>query len=190
MSQEAKAFADDLVAPLKPIWSDLTSRKLDPRKAVIHSIAIDTARGTLKGGIAGAFLEACARNGDRSAYELMVQLGMTPEFPRPKRQGGRGQTGMRNFIVFALALQLQEKHRELSFGANDATAPGTSAVDMIRQALEDAGLPCIDRRKAPEEEAGARSMERALRDIRKNPKYREWLDPAWREAYEAGFHDS
>jgi hypothetical protein len=95
---------------------------------------------------------------------------------------------MRAFVVYILALRLQDRHPALSIGANDATAVGTSAIDMIREALEEAGLACIDRQKGDSEAAGNRSMEKAIRRLLNDRDLFELFDPDFTKAYEAGFH--
>lgn len=189
MSKEAEAYARHLVAQVQAIWSGLTSSDVDPRSEILRTMAVDQTGTGLQAGIAGAYLEACARAGDRSAYELMVELGMSPDFSRPKQQGGRTQGGMRDFVVYVLAVELMAKVEGLKLGANDATAPGTSAIDMIRAALEEAGLACIDRRTDDSDGAPSRAMEKALRRMWGDPKYRELFGPVWTEAYEAGLRD-
>lgn len=186
MSLQAKEYAQLLVASVKPIWPELTSSTIDPRKEVLRSLTVDEAGTGLQPGIAGAYLAACARGGDRSAYELMLEIGISPGFSRPKKQGGRAQAGMRAFLVYALVAELMAKIEELKIGSNDETQPGTSATDMIREALEAAGLACIDHRKDDSEAPSSRAMEKALRRMWSDPKYRELFDPAWTEAHEAG----
>ena len=189
MSQEAKEYARHLVSRVKPLWSDLTSSKVDPRREILRSMTVDETGSALQVGIAGAYLEACVRAGDRSAWELMVELGMEPDFDCGKRRGRPRETGMRTFVVYVLAVELMAKIEGLKLGANDGTATGTSAVDMIRAALEEAGLACIDRQKGESEAAGARSMEKAIRRMWDDPKFRELFDPVFTEAYEAGSLD-
>ena len=190
MSQQAEMYARHLVGQVEPIWSELTSSAVDPRRELLRSMTVDDTGTGLQPGIAGAYLEARTRVGDRSAYDLMVELGMEPDFACGKRRGRPSETGMRAFIVYILALQLTDKYPAIKFGANDATAPGISAIDMIRAALEEAGLACIDRQKGDSEAAGNRSMEKAVRRMWEDQKLHELFDPDWTEAYEAGFQDS
>lgn len=185
MSLRAKEYAQLLVANVKPIWPDLTSSTIDPRKEVLRSLTIDDSGSGLQPGIPGAYLAACARGGDQSAYDLMLEIGISPGLPRPKKQGGRAQAGMRDFLVYILVAELMAKIEELKIGSNDATEPGTSATDMIREALEAAGLACVDHRKDDSEAPSSRSMEKALRRMWSDPRYRELFDPAWTEADEA-----
>jgi hypothetical protein len=97
------------------------------------------------------------------------------DFERPKAPGGVARNAARDFVVSLLVTELMAEFPELSFGANTATKEGSSAVDLIRHALEDAGLGCIDYRVAADQSPAPRSLEQAVRRFRRNDEYSDLL---------------
>lgn len=185
----ARLKARELAVHLKPIWSDLTSSDRCLRREILRTLSTqdEGVNETLRGGIAGALLIAYAQNGDQAAYDLARDLGFTLEgIKRPKRQGGRPQAGLRDFILQFFAEIIMRECPDIDWGANSATQPATSAVDIIRSALEDEGMAVIDYRTALTDEPEPRAAERAVRRMLANGSYFELFDPEWSEAYDAG----
>lgn len=182
MTATAWEAAQHLVNQIRPVWSGITSGKISLRKELLSEICIDeslTPLRQLRPGLPGLYLISCAQHGDQVAYDLLAEIGMKPDFARPKQPGGVAINSARDFAVSILAKTLMMACPELSYGANSATQEGTSAVDLIRKALEDAGLGCIDYKASSEQAPVPRSMEQAIRRLETNEKYRELY---WRKA--------
>lgn len=168
--------AQELVQGVRPKWSRITSGKINLRKELLSEICIDESLAPLRqlrSGLPGLYLISCAQHGDQVAYDLLAEIGIAPTFARPKRPGGVAVNAARDFVVSVLAKMLMMACPELSYGANSATQEGTSAVDLIRKALEEAGLGCIDYKASSEQAPVPRSMEQAVRRFQTNEKYRE-----------------
>jgi hypothetical protein len=174
------ARAQQLVDGIRTDWGRLTKGDINLRRELLAALCVDVdplGGLTLKGGIPGLYLFVSARNGDQTAYDLMKEVGADLDFDRPKVPGGKDTNAVRDFIVDLLSTVLMIEYPEVSKSANDATSGGTSAVDMVRKAIEDAGLGCIDYRAGKADATVPRSMERAVRRFRAKPKYRELFWP-------------
>ena len=185
----ARSKARELAVHLKPIWSDLTSSDRCLRREIVRILSAqgEGENETIRDGIAGALLVAYAQNGDQAAYDLARDLGYPLEgIKRPKRQGGRPQAGLRDFILLSFAQILMRECPDINWGANSATQPATSAVDIIRSALEDEGMAVIDYKAALTDEPEPRAAERAVKRMLSNDRYFELFDPEWSKAYDAG----
>lgn len=172
--------AQQLVAANAHVLERISKGDINLRREMLEELYTDLGANGLpqwKPGLPGLYLLICARQGDKTAYELLNDMGMALDFDRPKRPGGVDANAARDFAVYYLSAVLMDEFPELCPGANDATSEGVSAVDMIRKAIEDAGLGCIDYRAQNHEAPVPRSMERALRRFCKNPKYRELFWP-------------
>lgn len=169
-------FATHLVKQVQPHWGRITSGKIDIRYELLNELCIDQSpngQKQLRPGIPGLYLHVCAHKGDQTAYDLLVALCSCPTCKRPRRPGGRPLNSARDFVVDLLSQLLIIQYPDLFAGANDATAEGVSAIDMIRKAIEDCGLGCIDYRGGAKTAPIPRSMERAVRRFREHPRYRE-----------------
>ena len=176
MNEAAQIRANQMVALLKPKWGDLSGGSINLRREVLYALYVDetdTGIATVKDGLPAIYLARRAKEGDQSAYDLLVELGYHPSYERPKRPGGVDRNAARDFTVYFLSSLLIDEFPELFCGANDATKEGTSAVDMIRLALENSGLACIAYRGADQCSTVPRSMEKAVRRFRNNSKYKE-----------------
>jgi hypothetical protein len=185
----ARLKARELAVHLKPIWSDLTSSDRCLRREIVRILSTqdEGENENIRDGIAGALLFAYAQNGDQAAYDLARDLGYPLEgIKRPKRQGGRPQAGLRDFIILFLSELLMRECPDISWGANSATEAATSAVDIIRSALEDEGMAVIDYKAALTEEPEPRAAERAVKRMLSKDCYFELFDPEWSEAYDSG----
>jgi hypothetical protein len=185
----ARQKARELAVHLRPLWSDMTSSDRCLRREIVRTLSTEGEgdNETLRGGIAGALLLAYAQNGDQAAYDLARDLGFTLEgIKRPKRQGGRPQAGLRDFILLFFAQILMQVCPGIDWGANSATQAATSAVDIIRWALEDDGMAVIDYKKAPEDAPEPRAAERAVKRMLSNDRFFELFDPEWSEEQAAG----
>ena len=152
--------------------------KLNLRRMLLEDICCDIAHSghlNLKRGLPSLYLLACAKNGDPIAFDLLTDLGMELNIARPKAQGGKDANAARDFLLSYLSKVLMLKYPELSRGANNATREGQSAIDIVRKALEDAGVGCIDYRAEIGNCPVPRSAERAVRRFRQKRKYRELL---------------
>lgn len=150
--------------------------KLNLRRMLLEVICCDIAPSSnlnLKGGLPGLYLLTCAKNGDPTAFDLLAAVGMNLNMARPKAPGGKDANAARDFLLSYLSKVLMLKYPELSDGANNATREGHSAIDVVRKALEDAGVGCIDYRAEILNCPVPRSAERAVRRFRQKPKYRE-----------------
>ena len=178
----ARSRAKGLVATLKPYWSALTSKNRSLRREALIEICTDgqSHRPKLKAGLPGMLLIAYANSGDQEAYDLAISLGFVIETARPKRQGGRQQAGLRDFIIWYLSQVIMAEFPNVSWGANSATAEQTSAVDIVRGALEDEGMAVIDYKAPINAEPERRAAERAIRRMKKNDLHREFFDPEWK----------
>lgn len=183
----ARQRARELVVPLKPRWSDLTSAQRDLRREILITL-LDRGEGDAaasRSGIKGLLLPVYARNGDQTAYDLARERGYDlGSMERPKRQGGRSQTGLRDFIIWFLSEVLREEFPQLTVGANDATGAAVSSVDIIRHALEEEGMGVIDYRAVQDTEPSPRSAEKAVRRMHNNEQYAELFAPEWDEVRE------
>ena len=168
--------ARKLVSEVEPAWDRITKGDINLRYELFHVLFVDaTPEGgrKLKAGLPTIYVLICAKNGDGVAYDLLSEFGFELDFKRPKRSGRVARNAARDFVADFLVTVLMLEFPELCPSANDATPEGTSAVDLIRKAIEDAGLMCIEHR-APDENAPVpRSMERAVRRFRDNASYRE-----------------
>jgi len=177
----ARFRAKGLVATLKPYWSALTSKNRSLRHEALIEICTDgqSDRPTLKAGLPGMLLIVYANSGDQEAYDLAIGSGVIMETARPKRQGGRPQAGLRDFIIWYLSQVIMAQFPNVSWGANSATAEQTSAVDIVRWALEDEGMAVIDYKAPSNAEPEPRAAERAIRRMKKNDLHREFFDSEW-----------
>ena len=184
----ARSRAKGLVATLKPYWSALTSKNRSLRREALIEICTDgqSHRPKLKAGLPGMLLIAYANSGDQEAYDLAISLGFVIETARPKRQGGRPQAGLRDFIIWYLSQVIMVEFPNVSWGANSATAEQTSAVDIVRGALEDEGMAVIDYKSPSNAEPEPRAAERAMRRMQSNELHRELFDPEWLKSQAAG----
>lgn len=184
----ARSRAKGLVATLKPYWSALTSKNRSLRREALIEICTDgqSDRPKLEAGLPGMLLIAYANSGDQEAYDLAISLGFVIETARPKRQGGRPQAGLRDFIIWYLSQVIMAEFPNVSWGANSATAEQTSAVDIVRWALEDEGMAVIDYTAPSNAEPEPRSAERAMRRMKSNELHRELFDQDWIESQAAG----
>lgn len=174
------ARAQQLVDGIRMDWGRLTKGDINLRRELLAALCVDVdplGGLALRAGIPGLYLLICARNGDQTAYDLMREIGADLDFDRPKVPGGKDANAVRDFMVDLLSTVLMIEYPEISKSANDATSEGASAVDMIRKAIEDAGLGCIDYRAGKAGAPVPRSMERAVRRFRAKPKYRELFWP-------------
>lgn len=188
MATTPSARAQQLVAGIKPDWGRITKGDINLRRQLLEVLCLDEVLlggSTLKPGVPGLYLFACAGNGDQTAYDLLIALGADLNCVRPKAPGGKDANAARDFMVDLLSTVLMIEYPELFQGANNATEEGTSAVDMIRKAIEDAGLGCIDYRAAVTDAPVPRSMERAVRRFRNKSKYRELFWPVFDEEEES-----
>lgn len=179
----ARSRARELVVHLKPYWSALTSKNRSLRREALIEICTDgqSDRPTLKAGLPGMLLVAYANSGDQEAYDLAISLGYAIETARPKRQGCRPQAGLRDFIIWYLSQVIMEEFPNVYWGANSATAEQTSAVDIVRGALEDEGMGVIDYKVPSSVGPERRAAERAIRRMKKNDLHREFFGPEWKE---------
>jgi hypothetical protein len=174
------ARARALVSGVKPEWDRITRGDINLRYELLQVLCVDaTPVGgrKLKAGLPALYVLRCAKDGDNVAYDLLSELGLEQDFKRPKRPGGVAINAARDFVVNLLSTVLMMEFPELYLSANSATPEGTSAVDLIRKAIEDEGLGCIDYRSQLAAEPVPRSMERAVRRFRKNSRYRELFWP-------------
>jgi hypothetical protein len=172
--------ARELVVGIKPEWGRITKGDINLRYELLHVLCVDATPGggrQLKAGLPALYILRCAQNGDKAAYDLLSELGLGLGFERPKRPGGVDRNAARDFVVDLLSTVLMMENPELNQSANNATPEGTSAVDLIRKAIEDEGLGCIDYRASLADEPVPRSMERAVRRFRENSRYRELFWP-------------
>jgi len=177
---KAQKRARKLVAGNASDWGRITKGDINLRRELLEALCVDFGpRGSpvLKSGIPGLYLFACARSGDKTAYDMLKQMGAELDFERPKAPGGKDANAARDFVVDLLSTVLQIEFPELSPGANDATPEETSSIDMIRKAIEDHGLGGIDYRAPVGAAPVPRSMERAVKRFRKKFKYRELFWP-------------
>lgn len=184
----ARSRARELVVHLKPYWSALTSKNRSLRREALIEICTDgqSDRPTLKAGLPGMLLIAYANSGDQEAYDLAISLGFAIETARPKRQGGRPQAGLRDFIIWYLSQVIMEEFPNVYWGANSATAEQTSAVDIVRGALEDEGMGVIDYKVPSSEGPERRAAERSIQRMKSNEFHRELFDPDWIESQADG----
>lgn len=172
--------ASELVRGIVPEWSRITSGDINLRRELLASLCFDfspSGEQTLKAGLPALYLWRCAQGGDKTAYDLLAESGERLDFDRPKTPGGVDRNAARDFVVDLLTTALMMDFPELCLSANNATAEGVAAVDMVRKAIEDAGLGCVDYRSPVGDEPVPRSMERAVRRFRKKPQYRELFWP-------------
>lgn len=183
---DARAYAVALVREWRANWDAITSGRFDLRQILLKEISCEGSEEEgvrLRPGIAGAYLVRCAEAGDQVAYDFMRDMGYEPDFERPKRPGGRPMNAMRDAAVHFMAQELRGAFPELCLSANDTTPEGKSAVDLIRWALEAEGLGVVDSRARDDQVPVPRTMERAVRRLRQNEKYREIFDEAFGEAF-------
>jgi hypothetical protein len=181
-----QARAKQLVAANKGKLSDLFKGDINIRRDLLEVICVEvdpTGARQLKAGLLGLYLSILARqtgkDGDKEAYDLFEEFGGEVNTPRPKRPGGLAANAARDFAVDYLSTLLRIEYPELFGTANSATGEGVSAVDIIRQAIEGAGLGCIDYRASTEDAPVPRSMEQAIRRFRQHDRHRElyWPEP-------------
>lgn len=178
MGVTPKEYAKQLVTGVIHIWDQITKGDIDIRRALLELRCVENHSknsGPLRPGLPGLYLALSAEQGDQLAYDLLAELGVKVTRERPKTPGGVAGNAARDFVVSVLVTELMAEFPELSFGANTATNEGTSAVDLIRQAIEDAGLGCIDYRAAADQAPTPRSLEQAVRRFRGNSKYSDLL---------------
>ena len=178
MGKTPRGRAQQLVAAVTPLWGAIIKGDVDIRRELLDLRcveAVSTNGRQLRPGLPGLYLVSSAEHGDQVAFDLLSELGLTVDLERPKSPGGVAGNAARDFVVSILVTELMAEFPELSFGANTATNEGTSAVDLIRQAFEDAGLACIDYRAAPDQAPTPRSLEQAVRRFRGNSKYSDLL---------------
>jgi hypothetical protein len=168
--------ARELVLGVKPEWDRITKGDINLRYELLNVLCVD-ATLKLKVGLPTLYVLNCAKIGDAVAYDLLSEFGLELDFERPKRPGGVAINAARDFVVDLLSTVLMMEFPELYHSANNATPEGTSAVDLIRKAIEDEGLGCIDYRSPLGAEPVPRSMERAVLRFRKNSRYRELFWP-------------
>ena len=150
--------------------------KLNLRRMLLEEICCNinsSGHLNLKLGLPSLYLFVSAENGDPTAFDLLTSLGMNLNMARPKAPGGKDANATRDFLLSYLSKILMLKYPELSRGANNATREGQSAIDIVRKALEDAGVACIDYRAEIQNCPVPRSAERAVRRFRLKRKYRE-----------------
>jgi hypothetical protein len=164
--------ARELVLGVKPEWDRITKGDINLRYELLNVLCVD-ATLKLKVGLPTLYVLNCAKNGDAVAYDLLSEFGLELDFERPKRPGGVAINAARDFVVDLLSTVLMMEFPELCPSANDSTPEGTSAADLIRKAIEGAGLGCIDYRGPVENAPVTRRMERAVRRFRDNASYRE-----------------
>ncbi|MCL7404910.1 hypothetical protein MWN63_02805 [Paradonghicola geojensis] len=177
---KAHERARQLVAGIASDWGRITKGDINLRRELLEELCVDfdpSGSMVLKPGLPGLYLFSCARSGDQTAYDLLKEMGAELACERPKAPGGKDANAARDFVVHLLSTVLQIEYPELSQGANDATPEGTSSIDMIRKALEDAGLAAIDYRAPVGAAPVPRSMERAVKRFREKSKYRELFWP-------------
>ena len=150
--------------------------KLNLRRMLLEEICCDIAPSghlNLKSGLPGLYLLSCAKNRDPTAFNLLTDLGVDLNMDRPKLPGGKDANAARDFLLSYLSKVLMLKYPELSHGANNATREGQSAIDIVRKALEDSDVGCIDYRASIQDCPVPRSAERAVRRFRQKQKYQE-----------------
>jgi hypothetical protein len=170
--------ACELVARLAPEWGSITKGDINLWRELLDAFCFEVdPRGdrTLTPGLPTLYIWRCAQSGDKVAYNLLAEAGAQLDFDRPKTPGGIARNAARDFTVDLLATVLMIEFPELFLSASNATAEGISAVDMVRKAIEDAGLECVDYRSPVGDEPVPRSMERAVRRFREKQRYRELL---------------
>lgn len=176
----AQKRAQHLVAGVAPEWGRITNGEINLRRELLEALCLDTdpvGGLVLKSGLPGLYLFSCARNGDQTAYDLLKHMGAALDFERPKAPGGKDANAARDFVVDLLSTVLMVEFPELCQGANDTTEAGTSAIDIVRKAIEDFGLTSIDYRAPVGTAPVPRSMERAVRRFRQKSKYQELFWP-------------
>ena len=176
----AQKRARQLVAGIASDWGRITKGDINLRRELLEVVCVDTEPGgrlVLKPGLPGLYLCSCARNGDKTAYDLLKEMGYPLDFKRPKTPGGVDANAARDFVVDLLSTVLMIEFPTLCKGANDATPEGTSSVDLIRKAIEYHGLTGIASRAPSGSAPVPRSMERAVKRFRAKPKYRELFWP-------------
>lgn len=179
-----------LVAENAHVWERITNGDINLRRMLLEELFTEPGANSSrqrKFGLPELYLISCARQGDKAAYDLLSDMGVELDFDRPKAPGGVDANAARDFVVYFLSVLLMYEFPELCPGANDATPEGVSAVDMIRKAIEDAGLGCIDYRAQLHSAPAPRSMERAVRRFREKRKYRELFWPEV-DAHEESCH--
>lgn len=180
MFVQAQERARKLVAGVAHDWRRITKGDINLRRELLEALCLDTdpvGDPELKSGLPGLYLLSCACSGDQTAYDLLEDIGAELDFERPKAPGGKDANAARDFVVDLLSTVLMIEFPEICQGANDATKAGTSAIDMIRKAIEDFGLAGVDYRAPFGSAPVPRSMERAVRRFRQKPKYRELFWP-------------
>ncbi|MDC0121720.1 hypothetical protein OAI29_08035 [Amylibacter sp.] len=177
MNMLTEKRAKTLIAPItKQVWDEITGGNINLRRLQLEELCCDIDHSgnlKLKYGLPGLYLFGCLDDGDQVAFDLLTDLGTTPNIPRPKTPGGKDANAARDFTLSYLSKVLMLECPELFQGANDTTHEGTSAIDMIRKALEDSGFGCIDNSKPSQNCPVPRSAERAVRRFREKAKYRE-----------------
>ena len=177
MNMLAEKRAKTLIAPITTqVWDEITGGNINLRRLQLEELCCDINHSgslKLKRGLPGLYLFGCLDNGDQVAYDLLTDLGVNPNIPRPKMPGGKDANAARDFTLSYLSKVLILKCPELFQGANDTTHEGTSAIDMIRKTLEDTGFGCIDNSKPSQNCPVPRSAERAVRRFWEKAKYRE-----------------
>lgn len=181
-----QARARQIVAANKDKLDELFKGNFNIRRELLEVICVEvgpTGARQLELGLPGLYLSILARqtgkDGDKEAYDLFKELGGELDTPRPMRPGGVAGNAARDFAVDLLSTGLRIEYPELFGTANDATAEGVSAADIVRVAIEDAGLDCINHRVLEDQAPTPRSMEKAVRRFRQNGRYRElfWPNP-------------
>lgn len=176
----AQKRAQHLVAGVASEWGRITNSDINLRRELLEALCLDpdsVGDLVLKPGLPGLYLFSCARSGDKTAYDILTEIGTELDFERPKAPGGKDANAARDFVVDLLSTVLMIEFPDLCQGANDSTEAGTSAIDMIRKAIEDFGLASIDYRAPVDSAPTPRSMERAVRRFRQKSKYRELFWP-------------
>ena len=180
MLMNAQERARQLVAGIASDWGRITKGDINLRRELLEELCVDVGpigSMVLKPGIPGLYLFSCARSGDQTAYDLLKEMGAELDFERPKAPGGKDANAARDFVVDLLSTVLMIEFPEICQGANDSTEAGTSAIDMVRKAIEDFGLASVDHRAPVGSAPVPRSMERAVRRFRQKSKYRELFWP-------------
>lgn len=180
MLMTAQGRARQLVGGIVSDWGRITKGDINLRRELLEALCLDNdpvGNLALKSGLPGLYLFSCARSGDQTAYDLLKDIGAELNFERPKAPGGKDANAARDFVVDLLSTVLMIEFPKISQGANDSTEAGTSAIDMIRKAIEYLGLASVDYRAPVDSAPVPRSMERAVRRFREKSKYRELFWP-------------
>lgn len=180
MLVQTQVRARQLVAGIACDWGRITKGDINLRRELLEALCLDANTAgnlVIKPGIPGLYMFSCASSGDQTAYEILKGMDAELDFERPKAPGGKDANAARDFVVDLLSTVLMIEFPEICQGANDSTEAGTSAIDMVRKAIEDFGLASVDYRAPVGSAPVPRSMERAVRRFRQKSKYQELFWP-------------